>query len=521
MSSNRIRRLGVGVVALAAVLTSVTTSAAVAHPDGAPVVVTSNGAVRGVSTAGTDQFLGLPYAAPPVGARRWQAPQPAANWHGVRDATKFAPHCSQSASPFGVGSTSEDCLYLNVFTPASHGRQLPVMVWIHGGALVNGESDDFNPTAMVHDGAVVVTINYRLGALGFLAHPALANKPGGASGDYGLMDQQAALRWVQRNVGQFGGNAHNVTIFGESAGGLSVLSQVASPGGKGLFAKAIVESGAYNLTQTSLASAETSGEAFASAAGCASQTAACLRALPVSTILANQNNTGYTPDVDGKVLSQTLKTSFASGQFNRVPIINGSNHDEWRLFVALSELEGSPVTAANYQAAISSTLGVPAATAVVIAGLYPLSAFPSPALALSALGTDAIFACPALTVDQSVSRFVPTYSYEFNDENAPGFLPPVSFPTGSEHGSEIQYIFNTATAPTTGGLSASQLRLAGAMQRYWTNFAARGVPSSLSTPLWPRFNTSTARTQSFVPPRPGIETNLAAAHNCAFWNAAG
>jgi para-nitrobenzyl esterase len=521
MSSNRIRRLGVGAVALAALLTSVTTSGAVAQsgrPGGSPVVVTSNGAVRGTTTAGTDQFLGLPYAAPPVGALRWQAPQPAANWHGVRDATKFAPHCSQPGGPFGVGSTSEDCLYLNVFTPAGRVPQhLPVMVWIHGGALVTGESDDFNPTEMVHNGAVVITINYRLGALGFLAHPALAGKPGGPSGDYGLMDQQAALRWVQRNVDRFGGNAHDVTIFGESAGGLSVLSQVASPGGRALFAKAIAESGAYNLTQASLASAEAAGQAFAAQAGCASQTAACLRALPVTTILADQNNSGYTPDVDGKVLTQTLKTSFANGQFNRVPIINGSNHDEWALFVALDELEGAPVTAANYQSTISSTLGVPAATAAVVAAKYPLSAFPSPALAMTALGTDAIFACPALTVDQSVSKFVPTYSYEFNDENAPGFLPPVSFPTGAEHGSEIQYLFNTAA----GHLSAVQSRLAGTMQRYWTNFATRGFPSSLSTPFWPRFTTSTARTQSFVPPRPGVEITFAAAHNCAFWNAAG
>jgi para-nitrobenzyl esterase len=530
MSRDRINwrtraRLGVGVVALATLLAGATT--AVAAPlsqqsGGRPVVSTAGGAVRGITTANTNEFLGLPYAAPPVGPLRWRAPQPAAPWHGVRDASQFAPHCAQPSGPFGKGSTSEDCLYLNVFTPAGHqsGRPLPVMVWIHGGALVTGESDDYNPTALVHNGAIVVTINYRLGALGFLAHPALAGR-GGSSGDYGLMDQQAALRWVQRNIGGFGGDNHDVTIFGESAGGLSVLSQLASPGAHGLFDKAIVESGAYNLTQTSLAAAETSGEAFATTAGCASQTAACLRGLPVSTILADEDQSGYTPDVDGQVLTQSLKTSFASGQFNRVPVVNGSNHDEWRLFVALSALEGAPVTAANYQAMISSTLGVPAATAAVIASVYPLSAFASPSVALGAVGTDAIFACNALTVDQSVSKFVPTYSYEFNDENAPeDFLPPVGFPYGAAHASEIQYVFNTATAPVAGGLSAQQLALAGTMQRYWTDFAARSVPSTFGTPFWPRFTSRTALTQSFVPPTPGVETTFAAEHNCAFWNAA-
>jgi para-nitrobenzyl esterase len=264
------------------------------------------------------------------GALRWRPPRPGARWHGVRDTTAFAPHCPQSAGPFGVASVSENCLYLNVFAPRGsmrRGRRLPVMVWIHGGALVTGESDDYNPAKLVREGAIVVTINYRLGALGFLAHPALARRPGGPSGNYGLMDQQAALRWVQRNIRHFGGDPGDVTIFGESAGGLSVLSQLASRRARGLFSRAIVESGAYDLTQAPLAA----GEAFATTAGCASQTAACLRALPVSTILASQNAAGYQPDIDGRVLTQSLKTAFASGQFNRVPVINGSNHDEWRL----------------------------------------------------------------------------------------------------------------------------------------------------------------------------------------------
>jgi para-nitrobenzyl esterase len=509
-----------GSLVLAAPAVSASTLGGRAAASG-PVADTANGAVRGLADGSVDEYLGIPYAAPPVGALRWRPPQPAASWSGVRDATQFAPHCPQLAGPFGEASTSEDCLFLNVFTPSHQqpGSGSPVMVWIHGGAFVSGESNDYDPTQLVEDGVTVVTFNYRLGALGFLAHPALADADG-QSGDYGLMDQQAALRWVQRNIANFGGDPHNVTVFGESAGGLSVLSQVASPQARGLFERAIVESGSYNLTQTSLASAEQAGEAFAAKAGCASQTAACLRSLPVSTILADQDAAGYTPNINSEVLPESLGTAFATGNFNRVPIINGTNHDEYRLFVALSTLEGSPVTAANYQSMIASTLGVTAAVAVVIAAKYPLTAYPSPSVALGAVGTDAIFACPALSIDQSVSRYVPTFAYEFNDENAPElFLPPVGFPYGAAHASEIQYLMALPTAAFPATLSAQQQQLAAIMKGYWTNFAKRGSPSSSGTPSWPLFNTLTQKIQSLVPPSPQTETDFATAHNCAFWTA--
>ena len=520
----RLAVAGVTLGALAAAAPAVSASTRDGQAAGSasgPVAGTANGAVRGLANGAVDEFLGIPYAAPPVGALRWRPPQPAASWPGVRDATKFAPHCPQPASPFGQASISEDCLFLNVFTPSSQTPRShhPVMVWIHGGALVSGESDDYNPAKLVADGVTVVTINYRLGALGFLAHPALADA-NGQSGDYGLMDQQAALRWVQRNISSFGGNPHNVTIFGESAGGLSTLSQVASPQARGLFDRAIVESGSYNLTQASLSGAEAAGEAFATDAGCASQTAACLRSLPVSTILASENTAGYTPNINSEVLPETLKTAFATGNFNRVPIINGTNHDEWRLFVALSELEGNPVTASNYQSMISATLGVSATVAAVIAAKYPLSAFPSPSIALGAVGTDATFACPALTIDQSVSHFVPTFAYEFNDENAPeNFLPPVSFPYGAAHASEIQYLMDLPAAAFPGTLSVPQQQLATIMKEYWTNFAKRGFPSSSGTPPWPFFSNLTQKMQSLVPPAPQTETDFANTHNCAFWTA--
>jgi para-nitrobenzyl esterase len=495
------------VIALAAVSTGT------ADASTAPVVATTGGVVRGVATETTHQFLGIPYAAPPVGALRWQPPQPAARWAGIRDASQFASPCAQPPGAFGPASVVEDCLYLNVFAPAEENRRRPVMVWFHGGGLTSGSADGYDPTELVRDGVVVVTINYRLGAFGFLAHPALADS-GGASGNYGLMDQQAALRWVARNIARFGGNPGNVTIFGESAGGLSVLSQLVSPGARGLVDRAIVQSGAYALTQESLASAEAAGQAFAASAGCADQSAACLRGLPVSTVLARQSG-GHVPNIDGRVLHQSLGTAFAAGQFTRVPVINGSNRDEWRLFVALDELQGRPVTADNYLASIAATLGVPAEAAAAIAAEYPLRAYPSPALALSAVGTDAIFACPALTVNNMVSRFVPTYGYEFNDQNAPPLLPPVSFPQGAAHAVELQYLFQL---PIGGPLSPDQQRLAETMRGYWTGFAAHGAPHAAGAPFWPRYNATTQRLQSLIPPRPQVETDFAAIHKCSFWS---
>jgi para-nitrobenzyl esterase len=411
-------------------------------------------------------------------------------------------------------SAAEDCLYLNVYAPARRAHHNPVMVWFHGGSLTTGSGDLYDPTDLVGDGVVVVTINYRLGALGFLAHPALADAPGGPSGNYGLMDQQAALRWVSRNIARFGGNPGNVTIFGESAGGLSVLSQLVSPGARGLVDRAVVMSGAYALTRPSLADAEAAGQTFAAAAGCADQSAACLRGLPVTTLLANQSD-GYVPNLDGRVLHRSVGTALDTGQFSRVPIVNGTTLDEWRLFVAASELAGFPVTADNYVAMIARTLGVPAEVAAAIAEEYPLSAYPSPPVAMGAVGTDAIFACPALTVSNRASRYVPTFGYEFGDRNAPMLLPPTSFPHGAAHGYELRYLFDL---PVGDPLSPQQEQLADSMRGYWAGFAARGVPRTPGAPTWPRFTTATQELLSLVPPRPQVETDFAAVHHCAFWS---
>src|SRR5215831_11095883 len=261
---------------------SIGTSALARESRNANLVNTDKGLVIGAITSDGRQFLGIPYAAPPVGNLRWHGPVPAARWQQPRDATEFGNNCPQFGTFFGLQSFDEDCLFLNVYTPpVNKGRDdddrgRPVMVWFHPGAFEFGESDDYDPRKLVSRGVVVVTVNYRLGVLGFLAHPALSAEANGASGNYGLMDQQAALRWVSRNIERFGGDADNVTIFGDSAGGFSVHAHLVSPKSRGLFDRAIVESGAYSLKQSSLAEAEVVGATFANAVGCVNQEVACL-----------------------------------------------------------------------------------------------------------------------------------------------------------------------------------------------------------------------------------------------------
>ena len=495
------------------------------------VVTTDRGPVRGIDVGTIHAFLGIPYAAAPIESLRWQPPQPHVRWHAPLNATSFGSHCPQGPSVGGRVSVTEDCLFLNVFTPRSNGHReegpgedlRPVMVWIHGGGLTVGESDDYLPVKLVDEDAVVVTINYRLGILGFFAHPALsAESPDDISGNYGLMDQQFALQWVRRNIARFGGDPDNVTIFGESGGGLSVHAQLASPAATGLFHRAIVQSGAYQLTQPSLADAASYGAFAAGQVGCT--TAACLRALPVTALLTLQDQAfpnGVPIVVDGKLLPMSVGAAFAAGQFNRVPVIEGSNHDEWRFFVGLTELTtGTPLTAAGYIPAIAQTLGVPPAVATALADIYPLAAYPPPSTApsvgLGALGTDAIFACNARLVSGLLAQHVPTWQYEFNDPHAP--LPlhiSVSFPSGAYHSSEVQYLFDLSSLGFP-GLDTGQAQLSDDMVRYWIHFARTGSPRSAGLPAWPRYGMSD-QFQSFEGVAPVTKGGFALDHNCAVW----
>jgi len=506
---------------VAALLASVAVSAAAPR---FPTVATDNGPIRGLAIDGMEIFRGIPYAAPPVGDLRWRAPQEPARRNGVLDATRFANHCPQGPSPYGIASLTEDCLYLNVFTPPKTNEGLPhllpVMVWIHGGGLFLGESDGYDPSRLVAEGVVVVTINYRLGALGVLAHPALtAESSYHGSGNYGLMDQQAALRWVQRNIRAFGGDPENVTIFGESAGGYSVHAQLASRQAAGLFQKAIVESGAYSLTQASLATAEAQGVAFATAAGCAD--VVCLRALSVAAILeAGPKNTVFA-NIDNFVLTQSMQAALTSGQFNQVPTIVGSNHDEWRLFVAQTEkATGTPLSAAGYPGAIAA-LGIPSFFVPVVVSAYPLAAYGSPSEALGAVGTDVVFACNAAKSARLLSQYVPTFQYEFADAEAAMlyFPPPISFPTGAYHASELGYLFDLSQTPVPfPGFTPAQQQLSDTMVSYWTQFAKTGDPNGAGVPAWPQYGPSRPF-QSLTPPTStaGTGAGFLGDHKCSIW----
>jgi para-nitrobenzyl esterase len=491
-------------------------------------VTITGGGVRGLVVPGGYAFRGLPYAAPPICNLRWRPPRLPADWQGVRDATRFAPSSPQPQNPALTGPTSEDCLYLNVYTPTVQGSDeggLPVLMWIHGGRFTLGAGRDYDGTKLAAEGVVVVTINHRLGALGFLAHPALASEPGGPSGNYGLMDQQAALRWVQSNISQFGGDRDNVTIAGQSSGGLSVLVHMVSRSSRGLFHRAIVQSGSFALTQQSLATAEADGQAFAAKAGCPDQTADCLRRLPVADIVSNFPDAAIPGVVDGAVLEEPVGTALANGRFARVPILNGMNHDEERDFVTAAQAvnDGAfvpvpePVTAESYQRMIGAVLGVPAARAAAIAAEYPLNAYPSPSVAFSALVSDANFACPALEIDQWTSKWVPTFAYEFNDDDAPlRYPPPLTGPPVATHKSEFPYLFDLPDAPLQAPLSPGQQALAADMRAAWANFAASGNPATAAVP-WPAFDADSMQMLSLVPPRPQIETDFASRHHCAFW----
>jgi para-nitrobenzyl esterase len=519
--------IGAAAHALAVVLVLGATTA-LSSASAAPLVVIADGSLRGASEGRVDKFFGIPYANPPIAGLRWKPPTPASAWRGERDSTAPASSCAQGETPFGVASVSEDCLYLNVFAPmGGRGDRHPVLVWVHGGGLSLGEGHDYDATELAAAGTVVVTINYRLGALGFLAHPALADSADGSAGNYGWMDQQAALRWVKRNIKEFGGDPQNVTIAGQSAGGLSVLAQLASPGARGLFHRAIVQSGAFALAQINLADAKAAGQVFAGKAGCANQAAECLRSLPVATLLANQDFAYIPGVVDGKVLKEPIGLSLASGRFARVPIMSGTTHDEERLFVSLGAsvsngrllpLQGAPVTESNYPSIVASTLSVSEKVADEIVGRYPPNQFPNATLAFSAAVTDAGFSCSALRANKWTSKYVPTYVYEFNDADAPQRYLPAGFPYGATHQSELQYLFALPTAPVKGTLSAEQQALAAIMQGYWSRFASAGSPSSRDRPSWPRFETKGHQVLSLTTPWPQAEGGFGRRHHCDLWD---
>jgi para-nitrobenzyl esterase len=553
--SGRLRRvltaLGAGAALTAAAL--VTAGPAVAAPGGngngsgngpaygasAPKVVdTADGPVHGEAVDRAYRlFEGIPFAAPPVGDLRFRPPAPVQPWHGVRDATEPGSPCPQMSSLTNpTSSTNEDCLYLNVTTPAGLDAardDLPVMVWIHGGSWRTGSGDRYDASKLALEGdAVVVTINYRLGPFGFLAQDDLSAALGAVgSGSAGLLDQQAALRWVERNVAAFGGDPDNVTIFGESAGASSVCAQLASPTAAGLFDKAIAQSYSCAARYATLDEAEAVGDTVAATVGCTGDGPAvvdCLEGARVEDLLAAWPSGGGSFVVGGSALPVQPADAIASGNWNRVPVVHGNLQDENTLFTPLSIPAAQLpryLDPANYQAILTERFG---ARAGAVAALYPLSEYGSPLRVLAAVASDtgsALSTCDHVRAHESLARSAPVWAYQFRDQGADPLLdfsrPPFSFPAGlydegAEHSAELPYLFPGLYGD---GLTAEQEELATAMVRYWTSFAATGDPNGPGVPTWHRY-TGPADVQGLdVASAGGIgPVDVAADANCAFWS---
>ncbi|HEY7483095.1 MAG TPA: carboxylesterase family protein [Streptosporangiaceae bacterium] len=516
---------------LAAVLPLVIVAPAEASGRSAPVVRVDTGALRGARADGVDSFLGVPYAAPPVGDLRWRPPRPAASWHGVRDAVSYGNRCAALASTNGPESDTEDCLYLNVQRPANArpGKRLPVYFWIHGGGLVNGSSNQHDAGLIVRNtGIVVVTINYRLGVFGYLAHPALTREAG-QSGDYGFMDQQAALRWVHRNIGAFGGDPRQVTIGGESAGGWSVCAHLTAPGSRGLFNRAIMQSGSC-LTQT-LSAGEATGTTIATAAGCAdpATAAACLRGKSTTDLLQAASGASSFAMVHGvPTLPTAPDTAVRNGDFAKVPVVIGANRDEGRTFA--QGFIGQ--TQDQYVGFVRSAFG---ANADAVLAHYPWPAPGSqgadkftPAYLVGAIFTDSglvgqIGGCANRRLTQAFARSTRTYAYEFDHRTGPGLTPIPGYVWGAGHAAELAYLWpgfdnGTPIAPT---FNAAERRLALDMVRYWGSFVRAGRPAAAFSSPWTRYD----HTRQILSLRAGgrstliSDARLAAEHQCDFWDA--
>lgn len=453
-------------------------------------IALADGTIEGEVAGGTRRFLGIPFAAPPVGALRWRPPQPPAPWSGTLQTKSFSSACPQRPSTLGTPSENEDCLYLNVWTPdPAPQRALPVMVWFHGGGNEFGSTGDVIPLGLgglIFDGqllterhdVVVVTTNYRLGKFGFFAHPALAGEDADApfAGNQGLLDQRAALAWVASNIAVFGGDPDNVTIFGESAGSADVCFHVVSPGSGGLFDRAISESGGCTTRQDTAEEGAELARQIADAVGCsdAPDQLACLRAAPVGALLDSRVAVG--PVVDGGFLPDQPRALLAAGKLADVPYILGSNADEGTIFF----LGIPPVTNdAEYLAALRERYG---ARADEIARTYPASAFATPQDALERVVGDGGLVCGTYDSARRVAAAGGrVWLYNFARWVQIPELQPLDL--RALHGAEIAYVFGSPPPPT-----ADDEILTEQIQGYWTRLARDGDPSGDGAIVWPRYD---------------------------------
>jgi para-nitrobenzyl esterase len=521
--------LALGTAAAVRAGTSATAAPSVTACASGTTVQTADGAVCGTVAGGVNEWLGIPYAAPPVGNLRWQPPQSPAPWSSTLQATAYGSECAQQFPGFPAGG-SENCLFINVWAPSgtSASAGLPVMVHIHGGGFVIGNGEGDNTLLAKTGNEVIVSMNYRLGIFGFLANSAF----GPHSGDYGLEDQQAALRWVQQNIAAFGGNPHNVTIFGESAGGSSVCDQIASPAAAGLFQRAISTSGEYNSllgSPTSLesqdcksslptqAQANAAGASFAASVGCGPGTAdvaACLRSVSTTTA-ETAAGVGYqdggqgtvAPTINDSTLPMSLRQALRTGHVNRVPVIAGTDRDE--------NLVGDPTTASAYAQLVQTQYGK---YANQVLALYPVSRFDSPYVAFRTVAADSNTVCPAIVTDQELARQMPVYGYLITDNDIPPYAltgsPFVPAPAGASH------VGAWYLNPVSPALDADQQTLQNQEVAEVTTFARTGNPTASGSPVWPSFNRSVSEMEL----APAGDSQImpayviGAIHHCGFWD---
>ena len=491
----------------------------------------TGGAVTGVDRDGVDTYLGVPFAS----AARFAPPGRARPWPGVRAATQHGPQCPQALPAPGVtipsevpipSPTSEDCLSVDLYVPENAaGRDLPVMVYLYGGAFVLGSDSQYDaPSEIARSGDVIVAVpNYRVGPFGFLALPELAAQNGGVSGTFGIADQQFALRWVHDNIGAFGGNPRDVTIFGESAGGMSVCLQLAAPGSRGLFRRAIVQSGGCArspLVPPSQAEGVRRSIDYAAGVGCADARTrlACLRRLPIDRLLDSPTTkfdsaaVTWTPFLDGTVLDRTPEDALRGGAAAGMPLIVGSNANEGATFVALFEYVSRQrvPTEQSYAQTVRSLY--PARADRVLA-LYPVSRYGSAAGALAAVYTDSLFACAAqVTTEAATAGGARVWQYELRAQPL-GANPALP---GAFHAADIPYLFNRLggiPVPWTGASASFAAR----MKRQWSTFARTGDPNAPGLPAWTAWSPSTQRFLALELPGSAMRSGFAEAHHCGFW----
>ena len=490
-----------------------------------PVLRTPEGELRGMRGAGVRAFLGVPYAVPPVGELRWRAPRPVQPWAGTRDATRIGEDCTQALGPKsilggggGVVFGSEDCLYLNIYGPAVEPERLrPVIVYLPGGAFTVGAGANYDPSRLaVEQDRVVVTVNYRLGALGWLAHPEFAADGEGVGGNWGLMDQQAALRWVHQRIAAFGGDSRDVTLIGESAGAWSACHLMTSPASEGLFQRVILQSGTC-VEPGSLWSADEAaggGETFAASVGCEGPNAvACLRAAPAGRIAraastrSGLNGPGsWGPIYGDATVPLAPPLAFVQGRFTKVPVIVGSNRDEGRLFaVKVRDTE-------RYRA---QTLWMYGDDGPGVLDRYPIGP-EGPGATMARSFTDQKFACPADALRRVLARYVPVWGYEFADPDAPFALSALlnaPYDLGAYHASEATYVFGTKWIfADPARFTPEQRALSDRMMRLWAGF---GHDADFEAG-WPRAADS-GLIRVFQPTGDVMDDGFAARSRCDFW----